>query len=235
MDTNSRTDGAVKYIDVETKEEEQVVNGPNAYAVWSYTKVDEMVRSGSTLVVTLTAYTDIRNDGIFNVSLSNKTLVIPVVCLTDGVEVVPSQEQVNTVNSLSVVTWLNMNGLRSWGNNTTAYPGTTDPKSRWFSVRRFMIWAANSFILIYFRKVDSPVSKRSIEAIVDSENVRGDGFVARGVRVQYEITYNEDENTTIDLFNGKITLHQYIILFTPMGDIEGIIEFDSNAPFVMLD
>ena len=61
-----------------------------------------------------------------------------------------------------------------------------------------MTWAANSFILTYFQKVDSPANKRLIEAIVDSENVRGNGFVARGVCARYEITYNEDENTTTD-------------------------------------
>ena len=91
------------------------------------------------------------------------------------------QEQANTVNSFGVATWLNMNGFRLWGNNTAAYPGISDPKDRWFSVRRFLTWAANTFILTYFQKVDSPANKRLIEAIVDSENVRGNGFVARGV------------------------------------------------------
>ena len=92
-----------------------------------------------------------------------------------------------------------------------------------------MTWAANSFILTYFQKVDSPANKRLIEAIGDSENVRGNGFVARGVCARYEITFNEDENTTTDLLNGKITFHQYITPFTPAEDIEDIIEFDPNA------
>ena len=55
------------------------------------------------------------------------------------------------------------------------------------------------------------------------------GFVARGVCARYEITFNEDENTTTDLLNGKITFHQYITPFTPAEDIEDIIEFDPNA------
>lgn len=109
------------------------------------------------------------------------------------------------------------------------YPGISDPKDRWFSVRRFLTWAANTFILTYFQKVDSPANKRLIEAIVDSENVRGNGFVARGVCARYEITFNEDENTTADLLDGKITFHQYITPFTPAEDIEDIIEFDPDA------
>ena len=229
VDINSKTDGAVKYTDVKTKKEEQAVSDPNAYAVWPYAKVGEVVYSGSALAAALTAYTDAQNDDTPNVGPSNKTLAISAACLADGTEVVLDQEQANTVNSFGVATWLNMNGFRLWGNNTAAYPGITDPKDRWFSVRRFMTWAANSFILTYFQKVDSPANKRLIEAIVDSENVRGNGFVARGVCARYEITYNEDENTTTDLLNGKITFHQYITPFTPAEDIEDIIEFDPNA------
>lgn len=229
VDIDSTEEGAQRYTDVKTAKEGQAVSDPNAYAVWLYGKVGETVYSGSILAAALTAYTDAVNDDTPNVSPSNKTIAISAACLADGTEVVLDQEQANVVNSYGVATWLNMNGFRLWGNNTAAYPGITDPKDRWFSVRRFLNWAANSFILTYFQKVDSPANKRLIEAIVDSENVRGNGFVARGVCARYEITYNEDENTTVDLLDGKITFHQYITPFTPAEDIEDIIEFDPNA------
>lgn len=229
VDIDSTETGAVKYTDVKTAKEGQAVSDPNAYAVWPFAKVGEVVYSGSAMAAALTAYTDAQNDDTPNVSPSNKTLAISGACLADGTEVVLDQEQANAVNSFGVATWLNMNGFRLWGNNTAAYPGITDPKDRWFSVRRFMTWAANSFILTYFQKVDSPANKRLIEAIVDSENVRGNGFVARGVCARYEITFNEDENTTADLLDGRITFHQYITPFTPAEDIEDIIEFDPNA------
>ena len=64
---------------------------------------------------------------------------------------------------------------------------------------------------------------------MDSENVRGNGFVARDVCARYEITFNEDENTTADLLNGKLTFHQYITPYTPAEDIEDVIEFDPEA------
>lgn len=229
VDIDSTEEGAQQYTDVKKTKEGQAVSDPNAYAVWLYGKVGETVYSGSILAAALTAYTDAVNDDTPNVSPSNKTIAISAACLEDGTEVVLDQEQANVVNSYGVATWLNMNGFRLWGNNTAAYPGTTDPKDRWFSVRHFLNWAANSFILTYFQKVDSPANKRLIEAIVDSENVRGNGFVARGVCARYEITYNEDENTTADLLDGKITFHQYITPFTPAEDIEDIIEFDPNA------
>lgn len=229
VDINSGEDGATKYTDVKTAKEAQAVSAASAYAVWPYAKVGNVVYSGSSLAAALTAYTDAVNDDTPNVSPSNKTLAISAACLPDGTEVVLDQEQANTINGFGVATFLNMNGFRLWGNNTAAYPGNTDPKDRWFSVRRFMTWAANSFILTYFQRVDSPANKRLIEAIVDSENVRGNGFVARGVCARYEIVFNEDENPTTDLLDGKLTFHQYITPYTPAEDIEDIIEFDPNA------
>ena len=177
----------------------------------------------------MTAYTDASNDDVPNLSPSNKLIGITGLCLEDGTEVTLDQPQANLLNGQGIITAINDSGWKSWGNNTACYPANTDPKDRWFSVRRFLSWAANSFILTYFSKVDSPANKRLIEAIVDSENVRGNGFVARGVCARYEITFNEDENTTADLLDGKITFHQYITPFTPAEDIEDIIEFDPDA------
>ena len=229
IDIDSSEAGAKKYTEVKVAKEVQAVIDAGAWAVWPFGKVGETIYSGSVLAGAMTAYTDALNDDIPYVSPSNKAIALSGICLKDGTEVVLDQEQANTVNSFGVATFLNMNGFRLWGNNTAAYPAITDPKDRWFSVRRFMCWAANTFILTYFQKVDSPMNKRLIEAIVDSENIRGNAFVARQACARYEITYNEDENQTTELLNGRIVFHQYITPFTPAEDIEDIIEFDPEA------
>lgn len=229
IDINSKAGGALKYSDVKTAKEAQGVSSENAYAVWGFGKAGEQLYSGSSLASALTAQIDAENADTPNVSPSNKILPISGLCLADGTEVILDQDQANTVNSFGVATFLNMNGFRLWGNNTAVYPGSSDPKDRWFSVRRFLSWAANTFILTYFQKVDSPANTRLIEAIVDSENVRGAGFVARDICARYEITFLEEENQTTDLLNGKLTFHQYITPYTPAENIEDVIEFDPNA------
>lgn len=229
IDIDSTAEGATKYTDVKEQKEKQAVTDPNAYAVWGYGKLGDVVYSGSALAASLTAYTDAVNGDIPNVSPSNKTLAIGAICLADGTEIMLDQTQANTVNGFGVATFLNMNGFRLWGNNTACYPGNTDPKDRWFSVRRFFCWTGNTFILTYFQKVDNPTNPRLIEAIVDSENVRGNSFVARDICARYEITFNEDENPTTDLLNGKITFHQYLTPYVPAEDIENILEFDPDA------
>lgn len=228
-DVNSGADGARKYADVKAQKEAQALTDANCYPVWLYGKVGETIYSGSALASALTAYTDAVNGDTPNVSPSNKTLPISMACLEDGTEVVLDQEQANVVNSFGVATFFNMNGFRLWGVETAAYPGTTDPKDRFFSCRRYLNWRANSFILTYHQKVDDPMNRRLIEAVVDSENVRGNGFVARGVVARDEITYNEDENPTTSLLDGKITFHQYMTPFTPAKEIEDLIEFDPDA------
>lgn len=229
VDIDSGETGAKKYTDVQTQKQAQAVTSANAYAVWLHGKVGETVYYGSALAAARMALTDAENEDLPNVSPSNKPVSISTACLEDGTEVLLDQEQANTVNGFGVATFLNMNGYRLWGNNTAAYPATSDPKDRWISVRRFMLWAANTFILTYFQYVDNPANYRLIETIVDSENIRGNGFVARGVCARYELTFNEEENTTTDLLNGVITFHQYITPFTPAEDIENIIEFDPAA------
>ena len=230
IDIDSRAgSGALKYADVKTTKEGQAATDTNGYGIWPACAIGDIVFSGSVMAAALTAYTDAMNDDTPNVSPSNKTLPITKACLIDGTEVVLDQEQANTVNSFGVATFLNMNGFRLWGNNTLAYPGNTDPKDRWISVKRFLCWAANTFILTYFQKVDDPMNPRLIEAVVDSENVRGNAFVARGVCARYETAYIEDENPTTALLDGRITFHQYITPFTPAEDIEDVIEFDPYA------
>lgn len=229
VDIDSSPEGAVKYADVKKQKERQAVNDANAYAVWPYAKVGDQIFSGSALASALTAYTDGDNGNVPNVSPSNKALSISAACLPDGTELLLDQEQANVVNSYGVATFLNMNGWRLWGNNTAVYPSSTDPKDRWFAIRRFMSWAANTFILTYFQKVDNPMNSRLKEAIIDSENIRGNSFVARGICARYEMVYLEEENPTTSLMNGVITFHQYITPYTPAEDIENIIEFDPYA------
>ena len=227
ISTDPEEDGAAVYTDVKTAKEALGATSPHAAALWPMGAVGDKIYYLSAVFAAMTAYIDAGNSDVPYESPSNKDLKITATVLKDGTEILLDQQQANDLlNANGVITAINANGYKAWGNNTAAYPGISDPKDRWFSVRRFLTWAANTFILTYFQKVDSPANKRLIEAIVDSENVRGNGFVARGVCARYEITFNEDENTTADLLDGKITFHQYITPFTPAEDIEDIIEFD---------
>ena len=133
--------------------------------------------------------------------------VITATVLADGTEVVLDQQQASDMlNANGITTAINMNGFKSWGNKTAAYPSTTDPKDMWFSVRRFFDWDGNNFIRTYFQKVDKPGNKRLIRSIVDSQNIVGNGYVARDYCAGYRLEFLESENPATNLINGHLLL-----------------------------
>lgn len=220
---------ASNYADVNTAKQALGASSAHAMACWPMVKVGSKKFYMSAVMAALTQQLDANNNDVPYLSPSNKTSGATATCLADNTEITLDQNQANTVNSYGVTTMLNINGFKSWGNNSCAYPSTTDPKDRWFACRRFFTWAGNSFILTYFQKVDNPMNKRLIENIVDSANIAGNGYVARGYCAEYRVEYLADENPTTDILNGKITFHQYLAPYTPAEDIEDILEFDTDA------
>ena len=176
----------------------------------------------------LIAYTDANNDDVPNLSPSNKLISITGTVLEDGTEVNLDQQQANFINGQGIITAVNLNGWRTWGNNTACYPANTDPKDRWLCCRRFFSWWGNSFILNYSQNVDDPANYRLIESIVDTENIRGNSYVAQGKCAGVKIEYNEDDNPITDVLNGKIQFKQWLAPYTPAEDILNILEFDPS-------
>lgn len=229
LDVDCGTSGARKFTDVKTVKEKTGITSANAYALWPMAQIGNKAYRYSAIMGALIQYTDARNGDVPNLSPSNKMTPLTGACLEDGSEIVLDREQANLVNSYGVTTLLNQSGWRSWGNNTAAYPGTTDPKDRWFAVRRFFNWWANSFILTYFQKVDEPANYRLIENLVDSENIRGNGYVARGFCARAQIVFQEEENPVTDILNGTIRFRQYLSPYLPAECIENTLEFDPAA------
>lgn len=220
---------ATKYADVKAQKEAQGLTSPHCYAVWPKFAIGEKVYFASALVAACIVAMDGDNGDVPSLSPSNKALPITGTVLADGSELLLDPEQGNVINSYGVATAVNMDGYRLWGNNSAAYPAVTDPKDRWFGCRRFFDWRANSLILTYFNKVDSPANYRLIENIVDSENITGNGFVNSGDCAGYRVEFSEAENPTTAILNGTIVFHIYLAPYTPAEDIEFVLEFDPTA------
>lgn len=229
VDIDSSKDGCTAYTDLKEAKEDAGITSPHIMALWPCVAVGSQIFHYSAVMAALTAYIDANNDDVPSLSPSNKLVGITGTVLEDGTEVVLDQVQANTVNSFGITTAINVNGWRTWGNNTAAYPATTDPKDRWFCCRRFFSWWGNSFILTYFQKVDDPMNTRLIESVVDSENIRGNAYVSAGKCAAAYIEYNEAENPVTDILNGKITFHQHLAPYVPAEDILNILEFDTDA------
>ena len=226
VDLPATSGGAIVYSNVKTVKDSLGFNDRHMIVCWPEVLVDGKQMYMSAMWAALAIYTDIGNDDVPALYPSNKLLRITGSVLHDGTEVNLDQGQAGEVNGYGVVTVLNANGYKAWGNNMAGYPENTDPKDRWIGCRRFFSWWGNRFIVTYLEKVDDPANKRLIESIVDSENVRGNALVSAGKCAGIRTVYDPQDNPIANILNGKIVFRQYLAPYTPAEDILDILEYD---------
>lgn len=219
------TEKAKKYTDIKQVKEESGFSDKNGIVLWPMDLISGKVIYKSATAGALLAYTDAENDDVPSLSPSNKTMKVTGQVLKDGTEVDLDQQQAATVNSYGVVTAINMNGWRMWGNYTAAFPGSSDVKDIWIMVRRMFNWHANTFIQTYMDKVDDPANYRLIETVVDSENIRCASMApdkwAGGI-----IEFNLEDNPLTNIIAGKIKFRQRIAPYVPAQEITDELEYD---------
>lgn len=228
VDIDCTSDGATKYTDVTNVKNENGYASAHMISLWPMVKYNGKVMAYSAMYAAMVAYTDYNNDGVPYLSPSNHDLRITATVMSDGTEVTLDVPQANELNAAGIVTALNLNGFKAWGNNTAAYPDIKDLKDRWICCRRFFSWWGNSFAKKYLEKVDNPANYRLIESIVDSENVRGNSLVSQGKCAGIKMAYSEDDNSIGNVLDGKIVFRQYLAPYTPAEDILNILEFDPS-------
>lgn len=222
------TDRAAKYTDAGTIKTESGFASEHMICVWPKVKYAGKTMYYSAIYAAMATYTDYSNDSVPNLSPSNRAIKVSTAVVEDGTEVSLDINQANELNAVGIVTALNLNGFKAWGNNTAAYPDTTDPKDRWIACRRFFSWWGNSFITTYLTKVDNPANYRLIESIVDSENVRGNSLVSQGKCAGIKMVYSKEDNPIGNVLDGKIVFRQYLAPYTPAEDILNVLEFDPD-------
>jgi phage tail sheath protein FI len=162
-------------------------------------------------------------------SPSNLDAGIQGCCLKDGTEVNLTIKQANVLNDCGVFTYINWQGWKSWGNNMACYPSNNDVKDHFINVRNFFNWWANSFILTYFAQIDRNMKPRNLDRIVDTENIRANGFAKNENIAAAHIEYVSDSNPITSVIGGTIKFNQYLSCFVPMQEIVNELEYDVDA------
>ena len=194
---------------------------------WPRIALGERVYHLSTHFAGGISYTDEAAGGTPEVSPSNKQIQITRAVGKDGEELWLGLDQNNFLNGEGIVTVSNFDGgWRFWGNRTGCYPANTDPKDAFIPIRRFFNWYQNTFILTYFQKVDSPLTRRFIRTILDSEQIRLDGYTAQEKILGGRISFLSSENPLTDLIDGIARFHIHLTPPPPARVIEGVFEFD---------
>lgn len=203
------------------------IDDPNLIACWPKVSIGGIQYHMSTQMASLANLVDAENEGYPYHEPSNNNLQMDAAVLANGTEILLGLEQANYLNGQGVVTALNfIGGWKLWGHRTSCYPGNTDAKDAFISVRRVFIYEQNQFILTYWQKVDKPGNKKLIDNIVDSKNIDLNGKAARQFILGGRVEFLEEENPTTDLIDGIFKFHIFITPATPAREIRGLFEFD---------
>lgn len=222
------TSRARVYSELKTKKDEFGVSGSHAILCWPMLRLNGKIYNFSIVWAAMAVQCDVEHGDVPYKSPSNEPLKMSAAVLADGTAVHLDIPQAEAVNANGIVTAIFDGQLKSYGNNTSAYPLSTDPKDRWIACRRMMSWYRNHFILTFRDKVDEPRDLRLIESIVDSENIYLNSLKAAGNIPDGKIHFYAAENTTDGVLNGQLKFHTNIAYWIPTEYIEDVIEFDTS-------
>ena len=224
------------YKDVNTGKTNINLVSEFAVACWPQVIVGKRKYYLSSHVAALMNQVDDKHDGIPYESPSNKILQIDGAVLYDKTPVQLTQPEANYINGLGVVTTLRFEGLRLWGNNTSIYPTSSDPKDRFIPIRRMFNYVGNTLVTSFFSQIDDPMNRRLIDSVVDRVNDYLHGLTARGALLSGgKIYFLEEENPLTSLADGKIKFHIYLAPPPPAEAIDFVLEYDVNLLSSLFD
>ena len=119
-------------------------------------------------------------------------------------------------------------GFKSWGNESAAFPSSTDVKDYFICVSRTFDWVAKTAIQTFWSKLDGKMNRRLIDNVVDTFNIYLNGLVSEEKILGGRIECISEENSLTDLMGGKIKFHVYLTPPSPAEEMEFIFEYDTS-------
>lgn len=197
------------------------------FAVWPMIETDDYRYYFSAQLAALLQRLAADNGGVPFESSDNKELKISGLVLADGSEVNIDMDEANDYcNANGVITALNIDGFRAWGNNTAAYPQSVDVVDRWITSVMMFDYIENNFKRNFFSKVGNKADYREIEDVVLSENLTLNSLKGLDNIAGGEISFSMDDNPVENILSGKIKFRERLATYPPMEDIENEFEFD---------
>ena len=182
----------------------------------------------SAVVLGTMAATDAANGGFPYVSPSNKLAYIDGLVDNVGSPLFFDRGAANdNFNAHGVVTFRhNDKGWVVWGNNTSAYPANTDPKDRFIPIRRVFQYVKNDFLVFGEPRIDNPINKRQLDGVLNSYNMRLQGFTGAGMVNSASVALDAGLNTPASLLDGRVFIRTLISPPPPMEQLSNVFEYD---------
>jgi phage tail sheath protein FI len=178
---------------------------PYALADWPCVAIGDQVYYASVRMAGMYGEVDGRNGGLPYEQASNKLLSMTNLCDEDG-NVIPmmSVSQANYLNENGIGTFINMDGWRCWGVETTAFPGNTDIKDYERSVRRMFIYVQNVVNRTMWQNVDKPIRRLLIDTILLTGNEYLNTLKSRQAIIGGRVEFLRADNNNQGIMSGKM-------------------------------
>lgn len=223
------------YTDVPAYKQQNNLVSEDLYLCWPKVKLGDRMMRMSVQAVSLIGQVDAAHSDIPFVSPSNKNLQMTS-CLANGEELSLGLGQVNYLNGNGIATAFNfVDGWKLWGNRMACYPDNTDPKDTFITARRMMGWYGNRLTLQWWQKIDWPMTRRLVLTIVNSEQIYLNDLTAKEILHGGRIKFLPEENSILDLMDGKIAFHVYLGLVPPAEHIAFNLEYDPNYVMTLFE
>jgi phage tail sheath protein FI len=115
--------------------------------------------------------------------------------------------EVNALNAAGILTVFNDfgSGFLTWGNRSSAFPGSADPDT-FISVRRTFDMIEESIEMSSIRHQDAPITTGLIDTIVEEGNSFIRTLIGRGALVDGKAFYDASRNSVSELAAGHLVI-----------------------------
>lgn len=199
------------------------------FVCWPKVGLNDKVFHLSSHLGALIAQTDANNNNIPSQSPSNRKLKINKVLIEKGKEIVFGPDTSNMLNGQGIMTVINMEGWKSWGNrpgNFASEEVSTEPSDKFINMKRQRIWVSNQIILKTWDSVDGSISRRQAQGICDELNIWFNGLVASNNMVGGRVEFRNEDNPSDNLTNGHVKYKVFLAESAPAEYQEFNLEFD---------
>lgn len=212
-----------------TAKETDLTNAVEQDVCWPLLRYEGRTYHQSTQLAGVMAQTDTKNDGTPCESPSNKRYMCDAAVLADGTEITLTLDEANKLNANGIVTALKFLGeWTCWGNYNACWPENTDVKDYFIPVSRMFGWVGNSVTKTIWTRVDNPMNRPLIDAVMNDITIWLNGLTGSGYLLGGRIEFLDEENPTENLIAGIMKFHIYLTPPSPAQEIDFILEYDAS-------
>jgi phage tail sheath protein FI len=182
-----------------------------SFLTWPCVAIGGRIFHGSTRMAAMYGEVDNKNGGLPYEQASNKTLSMTSMCDEDG-NVIPmlSEEQANYLNENGIGTFINFDGWRAWGVETSAYPGNTDIKDFERGVRRMFSYVQNVVNRTMRQNVDRPITRLLIDSVLLTANEYLNTLKARDAIIGGFVEFLREDNSNQSIMGGQLLFRVHL-------------------------